>query len=426
MNAQKSAKHDWRMLLSLSVSGLGLIYFLVQTLSIGFLWGTNGGQTLLGINQNLSYGLLLWSSILSGAMLVPIFVISLYRLRGKAIPVWIDTSRPLYRKIALWSISLWPLIVLIGWLVAGNPKLAPFLLGLINVLVAGLPVLWIYTLASKGLKRGHQVRQWQIFGFSLTITPFVIIIIEIIAIAALGGLGLLWVNYRASTDPIFERDLMYLYNQVAARGRDVDILLEFLQPYLLQPGVIAWALVLFAGLVPLVEEVYKSLALWPLAGRQISPQEGFAAGLLCGAGFALMENVLFFTAAITALDWLFIAIGRAGTGILHMLASGLVGWGLARAWRDGRWFSLVITSLIAFLLHGLWNAVTLVTSIVSLSVMDSQSTIGQDLLYSAPTAVLFVLSLISIILINRHFRRKNGSNLEGAEENLENDLDTLS
>ena len=426
MNAPSKDSRDWRTILSLGVSGLGIIYFLVQTLSIGFLWVTDGSQALLGMDQPLSYGLLIWSSILSGAMLIPIFLLSLYQFQGQDIPGWLDTSRPLYRKIAMWAIASWPLVVLIGWLVAGNPNLAPFLLGLINVLVAGLPILWIYTLASKGIERGHQVRQWQIFGFSLTITPFIVIIVELIAIAVLGGLGFVWVSYRIAADPTLERDLLFLYNQVALRGRDVDALLEFVQPYLLQPPVIAWALVLFAGVVPVVEEVFKSLALWPLAGRRLSPQEGFAAGLLCGAGFAFMENVLYFTAAITAWDWLFIALGRAGTGVLHMLASGLVGWGLASAWRDGKWFTLGLNSLIAFLLHGLWNAIALVTGFASLVMLEAQPTIGQDLLYSAPTVVLFVLSVISILLINRHFRMKNGSISAGTEENLQNDVGSIS
>ena len=73
-----------------------------------------------------------------------------------------------------------------------------------------------------------------------------------------------------------------------------------------------------------------------LAGKGLTDQEGFVAGLLCGAGFALLENLLYFMNVGTAEEWLFMVIGRAGTGVLHMFGSALMGWGLARTWREGK------------------------------------------------------------------------------------------
>jgi hypothetical protein len=421
MDARETNTRDWRTILSLGLSGLGTAYFLIQAISFTVLWVSNFNSPQSGIDQVINYGLLAWTSILSGLMLVPVFLLSLSKLRGQDPPTWLDTSRVTYRKKITWILSLWPVIVLIGWFVADRPLAAAFLLGPINLLVAGLPILWVYLYASRGLKRGLQVRQWRIFGFSLTITPFIVIILEIIAILILGGLGALWVSYRTSIDPSFERDLTYLFNQVSIYQNDVNGLLELLRPAILQPGVIVWVLVLFAGVIPIIEEVIKTIALWPMAGQKITPQEGFVGGLLCGAGFAFIENVLYFTVSITAMDWLILAIGRAGTGVLHMLASGLIGWGLAVAWRDGKWHFLSGTTFFAIILHGLWNAVALLTGIASLLFLGEEATIWQNLLYSLPTLILFIISAIGIGLISRRFRKQNHLETTIIDQDLESE-----
>jgi len=407
METQNQNGNNWRVILSLGLSGLGILFFLVQSFSLGALWFVNFIDPQTEIAQTVSYGLLLWASIFSGLVLVPVFLLSLYQLKKQTPPKWLDLSRPVFRRISYWIILIWPIIVLFGWFVAGRPTLSAILLGAINILVAGLPILWVYTLATRNLKRGHPVAQWRIFGFSLIITPVIIIIAEIIALLLLAGAGVLYISYQTSVNPTFERDLMYLYNQISTRQADVDAVLEIIRPYIFQPSVITWAMIVFAGVVPVIEEIIKPLALWSLAGRKISPQEGFVGGLLCGAGFALMENVLYFSATITAMDWVYIALGRAGTGVLHMLASGLVGWGLAKTWRDGKWIFLVGSSISAIVLHGLWNAVSLATGVATLVSLDSEATTWQDLLYSAPTFVLFLISVIGLAWIKRHFNKQN-------------------
>jgi hypothetical protein len=423
METQNKNGNNWRTILSLGLSGLGILFFLIQSFSLGALWFVNFIDPQTEIGQTISYGLLLWASIFSGLVLVPVFLLSLYQLKEQAPPKWLDTSRPVFRRISYWIILIWPIVVLFGWFVAGRPTLSAFLLGGINILVAALPILWVYTLATRELKRGRPVAQWRIFGFSLIITPVIIIVAEVIALLLLAGVGVLYITYRTSINPTFERDLMYLYNQISTRQADVDAVLEVIRPYIFQPSVITWGMIVFAGVVPVIEEIIKPLALWSLAGRKISPQEGFVGGLLCGAGFALMENVLYFSATITAMDWLFIALGRAGTGVLHMLASGLVGWGLAKAWRDGKWVFLVGTSISAIMLHGLWNAVSLATGVATLVSLDSEVTTWQDILYSAPTFVLLLISVIGLAWIKRYFSKQN--HIDGTEngniETLETD-----
>ena len=75
-------------------------------------------------------------------------------------------------------------------------------------------------------------------------------------------------------------------------------------------------------------------------------------------------------------------------------------WGVARDHAN-------VTLLSAIVLHGLWNAVSLATGVASLVVVDSQPTIWQDLLYSAPTFILLLISITGMAWIKKYFIRQN-------------------
>jgi hypothetical protein len=48
-----------------------------------------------------------------------------------------------------------------------------------------------------------------------------------------------------------------------------------------------------------------------------------------------------------------------GTAVIHILNTGMVGWALVLAWREGRYLRLGITYLGAVLVHALWNSLAL-------------------------------------------------------------------
>jgi RsiW-degrading membrane proteinase PrsW (M82 family) len=120
-----------------------------------------------------------------------------------------------------------------------------------------------------------------------------------------------------------------------------------------------------AVIVPLIEEALKPLGVWFLAGSRLTPAEGFAAGALCGAGYALLESLLLSSNGGT--EWVSLAFARIGTGVIHILTSALTGWALASAWAERRYLRLGAAYLGAVLIHGLWNGLTVLMVVAGLS-----------------------------------------------------------
>jgi len=116
---------------------------------------------------------------------------------------------------------------------------------------------------------------------------------------------------------------------------------------------------------PLIEETGKALG----AGlaRPASRREAFLAGVAAGAGFAIVENVLYALAgAIFGGPWPAIVFARAMGAAVHPLATGLVvtGWWDARHGGGAR--ALGRGFFAGAGVHALWNA-----SIVALAVAET-------------------------------------------------------
>ena len=122
-------------------------------------------------------------------------------------------------------------------------------------------------------------------------------------------------------------------------------------------------------LMPLIEEMLKPLALWTLRKRLLTPAEGFSAGLLAGAGFALFESATIIAQTGVGADWSQMVMLRIATSLLHMTTSGFVGWGLASGWTRKKYGRTILTILAATGIHGLWNS--LVISMALIPVMGN-------------------------------------------------------
>ena len=110
------------------------------------------------------------------------------------------------------------------------------------------------------------------------------------------------------------------------------------------PAVVASVFVYIAVLVPLIEEILKPIGVWLLAGRKLTPVDGFMAGVLSGAGYALFENLFL---SSSGEQWMSVVLARVGTGAVHMFTTSLVGWGLASAWGQGRYLRLALSFALA-------------------------------------------------------------------------------
>ena len=83
-------------------------------------------------------------------------------------------------------------------------------------------------------------------------------------------------------------------------------------------------------------------------------------GATAGAGYALFENL---TIGAVADTWTFVMISRLGTVAIHILTTGMVGWGLASASTEKKYSSLFGSFIAAVVLHSVWNGLNIFTAL---------------------------------------------------------------
>jgi hypothetical protein len=117
--------------------------------------------------------------------------------------------------------------------------------------------------------------------------------------------------------------------------------------------------VLAAVVAPLVEELVKPLGVLILIRRVSSKAEAFTLGLACGIGFNLIETTGYISQGYN--DWLNVALGRTGAGLLHGFGAAMMalGWYILThpqegSWRRRSWLALACSGY-AVVQHALWN-----------------------------------------------------------------------
>jgi hypothetical protein len=118
-------------------------------------------------------------------------------------------------------------------------------------------------------------------------------------------------------------------------------------------------IVLAAVVAPLVEELVKPLGVLILIRRVSSKAEAFTLGLACGIGFNLIETTGYISQGYN--DWLNVALGRTGAGLLHGFGAAMMalGWYILThpqegSWRRRSWLALACSGY-AVVQHALWN-----------------------------------------------------------------------
>jgi RsiW-degrading membrane proteinase PrsW (M82 family) len=186
---------------------------------------------------------------------------------------------------------------------------------------------------------------------------------------------------------------------------------------LLTSPLVITAIFLTVGLfMPLMEELLKPLGLWVLRKRLLTPAEGFSGGLICGAGFALFESATMIAQTGGSADWGQMVLLRIATSLLHITASGFVGWGLASAWSQKKYGRTLLTILVAASVHGLWNTIAIL--IVLLPFITSSSTQTALLQVSSGVgtftmASILILLAAALVVMNRRLRRETQTSQPG-------------
>lgn len=130
----------------------------------------------------------------------------------------------------------------------------------------------------------------------------------------------------------------------------------FVERMLISPAILVFLLVI-ALQAPIPEELAKALSL-PFYGRSHIQNERqvFLMGLAAGAGFAILENMLYqgIYAQWSGWTWGGITLLRGFGSVLHPLCTGIVALGWYRS-GNGRWLPLLKAYATAVILHTLWN-----------------------------------------------------------------------
>jgi hypothetical protein len=363
------------------------------------------GSSFVDPAQVLPYFSLMWVCALVCLLVAPSIVLAIMRLSGKPLPAW--QWRGSF-KAASWAMLAWPFAIAAGARISHSGTLDWLFLPPLQILAVALPLWWLIEFGRHGLPGSGPQRSWGILSAGLLVSPTVATIVELLVM----GLVLLVFVVWFSSQPGAAEQMTLLAQRLSNAGSDPDVLMRILRPIAMTPTVLISIILVTSGLVPLIEELVKPLGLWVLVGKKLTPAQGFLFGLLSGAAFALLES-LGTIATPSGQDWLAVVLGRTGTGMLHTVTTGLMGWALASTWQDGRYLRLAGTYLLAAGLHGLWNLFGVVLALPTLFGTANVTGIVALLLRLGQIApfVLMVLMMLlfSILLVsNRRLRAESG------------------
>jgi len=325
-------------------------------------------------------------AFLGGLLMVPSAGLALARLMGREVPK-MPRVRSVLRPALL--LLVFPLIVLLGHLVS-QTSIAWLLLPPLHLLAVGLPILGLVYISRRGLPAESPQRTWGVFASGTALAPALILVAEIAALIAM----LVLIATTISAQPDLANEVERLARRLS-QVRDPDVFLQMLSPYILNPTVIFSVLSFGAVIVPIIEELLKPIGVWLLIGSPLTPVQGFSVGVLSGAGYALFENLALGSSGEA---WAAVVLTRIGTGVIHIFTAGLMGWAMARAWSEGRYIRLGLAYTAAVLIHGLWNALSLLSAFSALPQI-SEDMQGYDLLVRAEVAVPLSLILFTFLTL---------------------------
>lgn len=380
----------------LIISIIGLVTSLFSALALLLLMKLGSSIQPLGGQTDQSVYVIAWLGIILSLVSIPSIVLSIRRLARLPISAIQPRSKLIAASVAFLT------IIPLGYLIYASPTLLSnsLIKVLLSFITVAIPLWWFIELGQNKLPKSSSQRFWGLINFQIFAGLPIVLLVEIILFVLALIIGGVWLANKNDFAPL----LMTLQTQMMVDPKNMTAVLDQILPLLQNPGVLAALFFSLSIVTPMVEEFFKPLALWFFIKRGWSEAEGFSAGLVCGAAFALVESV----SAVVSLpqeNWTALLIARIGTGLLHTLTAGLTGWALASAWRTGNYKRLAVTYLISMSLHGLWNFFALLSGLGTNLDLFANSSLAafSD---SAPwvLGVLFAGMLSVLILMNRKIR----------------------
>lgn len=374
------------------ISGLAAVVVLAGIVLFG---GSVLPMDSFARNQALS---LVWACLALALLTLPSVVLSIRRLAHK------PPSAPLIQnRFLAASLALIPVAGL-GYL---GSRLAAsqgnsIILSLISILLVLSPIWWFVEFGREKLPTGSGQWQWGLVGFAINVTLPIILLIELALIVVLIVAGGAWLSQQPEFTPFW----MQVQTQMMLDPQELTLLTERLLPLLQKPAFVVWGFLFVSMFVPLIEEALKPLALWFFMKRGMTGIEGFTAGLLCGAGFALVESITSIL-AVPGEAWGFTIIGRVGTGLLHIFTAGIMGWALCASWQDGKYTRSGVVFLVNVLVHGVWNFLAVSSALTDRLPVTLNLFPGLPVWVSpAAMVAIFVLLFTGLWIMNRYLRHQ--------------------
>jgi hypothetical protein len=102
-------------------------------------------------------------------------------------------------------------------------------------------------------------------------------------------------------------------------------------------------------------------------------------------------------------------MARSGTGLLHITTTALVGMSIAAAWQNGKYWRLGLNFIIAVAIHGLWNALSVISTLTAVRQMGTGGAgLLDGLAVLAPVVGLALLAvgiLVLLLSLNRRLQK---------------------
>jgi RsiW-degrading membrane proteinase PrsW (M82 family) len=356
-----------------------------------------GASSDLGLldSQIISSLLFAFGLGFAGILLIPSAIYSGRRLYGNRPPAVADWNN------LIWLAYIFPIPILFGYLIQNGPPWSQYFLPVVHILANGASIFWVLNLGRMKFPSISAQRNWGAFGAGLTLSPAITFMVEIMLLLMIGLFWLILIQAR----PDLKQEILYLVNLVSESSAESEFPARLIGRFVARPEVTGSIFLYFSVLIPLVEELLKPIAVYCLLGRKLQPWEGFMIGATAGAGYALFENLTIGAGADT---WTFVMVSRLGTAAIHILTTGLVGWGLASASTEKKYARLVGSFIAAVVLHGVWNGLNIFTALAEfLSYQEQIRPFFLNFARYAPAGLILLAlgSMVGLVRSNLLLRR---------------------